>query len=62
MTSARHLAALWVTDPRDAASRVRRALKQTDGNHTHAAALLGISYRTLCRWFNEKAELKGDRR
>jgi transcriptional regulator with PAS, ATPase and Fis domain len=45
-----HLTALWVTSPHEAAARVRKALKQTDGNQTHAAHLLGISDRTIRRW------------
>lgn len=52
MTSSmtQHLTALWVTDPDAAAARVRKALRQTDGNQTHAARILGISDRTIRRW------------
>lgn len=36
--------------PDDASTRIMDAYRQTDGNTTHAAELLGVNRATLKRW------------
>jgi len=50
----RHMLATRLPEEREILERteeesVRTALAACGGNHTHAAAMLGISYRTLAR-------------
>jgi hypothetical protein len=50
---------LWEKDPARSAAHVKRILAKHGDNHTRAAAALGVSYRTLCRWLVKYKKLLG---
>jgi hypothetical protein len=45
-----YLGALRVTSPAAFWGELDNAIDAEGGNHTRAAARLGVTYRTLCRW------------
>jgi len=47
------LGALRIVDPKAWAKRVLDALREADGNRTHAAAALGITHRQMMRWMQD---------
>ena len=55
MNPGRRVAALRIADPPAWAGRVRAAMTAHQGRVAHAAAELGVSWRTLMRWLAEPA-------
>jgi transcriptional regulator of acetoin/glycerol metabolism len=52
------LSALWHVDPQAAIRRVRKALRDTQGNVEHAAVRLNVGRRTLFRWLSSYPEIR----